>query len=123
LQTGNLSEIDSIACNDDCAVCNGCGGYSQILAAGAKALSLQIFENSNGCRIKFEDVQLRQIVDRLAKPAAPTAKASVFDAFLICASRPRNCSSAVTLVVAISSGGVRANFCPNCKCPLKCRVT
>jgi hypothetical protein len=69
LQTGNLSEIDSIACDDDCAVGNGYGGYSQILAAGAKALSFQVFENSNGCGIKFENVQLRQIVDRLAKPA------------------------------------------------------
>jgi hypothetical protein len=28
LQTGNLSEIDSIACDDNCAVGDGDGGYS-----------------------------------------------------------------------------------------------
>jgi hypothetical protein len=28
LQTGNLSEIDSIACDDNCAVDDGDGGYS-----------------------------------------------------------------------------------------------
>jgi hypothetical protein len=66
LQTSNLSEIDSIACDDDCAVGNGYGGYSQILAAGASALSFQILKNGSGCGIEFDDIQLRQIVDRWA---------------------------------------------------------
>lgn len=69
LQTGNLAEIDSITCDNDCAIGYGYGGYSQILAADAKASLLQILKNGNGCSIKFEDVQLRQIVDRLTKPA------------------------------------------------------
>jgi hypothetical protein len=51
LQTGNLTEIDAIACDDDCAVGYGDGGYAKVLATDARGLSFQIFENSNGCGI------------------------------------------------------------------------
>lgn len=57
LHTGNLSEIDAIARDNDCAV--GCidGGYSQVLAADAETRLHYIFKISNGCSIKFEDAQ------------------------------------------------------------------
>jgi len=47
-QTGNLSEIGSIACDNSCVVGEGDGGYSQVLAAGLRELPLQVGKNGNG---------------------------------------------------------------------------
>src|SRR5262249_22498691 len=61
----NLFEIDSIACDDGCGVGDGNGGYSQVLAADAKAPPLQISQNGIVCNIEFENAQLRKTIDCL----------------------------------------------------------